>query len=112
VLDTPSAKAAAAKTHPFQLSLGTKRGIELLIHACRAARGRHYLIGRNDFANGFNSLSRQAMLQTHAELFPEAVDVFNLFYACLSSTTRESWSHSQAKKALGRGVRLVQKLFV
>lgn len=30
--------------------------------------------------NGINSLSRQAMLEAHAQAFPEAVSVFNLLY--------------------------------
>jgi hypothetical protein len=80
MLETPAAVAAAAKTQPFQLSLGTKRGVEKLIHICRAAYHKGYLIGRNDFANGFNSLSRQKMLDAHNDLFPEATSLFNFFY--------------------------------
>jgi hypothetical protein len=38
------------------------------------------LIGRNDYANGFNSMSRQKMLNAHAQMFPEATAVFNFFY--------------------------------
>ena len=80
VLSTPEGKQAASSTLPQQLALGTSRGTEKLIHICRAAHGRKYLIGKNDFQNGFNSISRQAMLNSHAKCFREAVDVFNAFY--------------------------------
>ena len=62
------------------MALGTKRGVELLIHTCRAAYGSGFIIGRNDYANGFNSMSRQKMLDSHATLFPEATSIFNFFY--------------------------------
>lgn len=80
VLQTPAAKCAAAKAQPHQLSLGVPRGIEKLIHTCRAAHSSKWLVCRNDFENGFNSLSRQKMLESHALAFPEAVKVFNFFY--------------------------------
>ena len=56
--------------------------MEKLIHICTAAHQKGYLIGKTDFANGFNSMSRQSMLVTHSALFPEAVDIFNFFYGC------------------------------
>jgi hypothetical protein len=62
------------------LSLGVPRGIERLIHTCRAAYDDGWLIGRNDYQNGFNTLSRQKMLEAHAAIFPEAVSVINLLY--------------------------------
>ncbi len=37
------------------------------------------VVGKNDFENAFNSLSRQKMLNTHCSLFPESTDVFNSF---------------------------------
>jgi hypothetical protein len=80
VLATPQAQQAAARAKPQQLSLGTPRGIEKLIHACRAAHASKYIVGRNDFENGFNSLSRQKMLEANAALFPEATSVMNFFY--------------------------------
>ena len=80
VLSTTEAAAARARTAPFQLATGPKRGVELLVHICRAAHGSGHLVGRNDFANGFNSMSRQQMLLAHQSFFPEATDVFNLFY--------------------------------
>jgi hypothetical protein len=41
-------------------------------------------VGKNDFENGFNSLSRQKMLDSHNLLFPEATDIFNFFYGVSS----------------------------
>ena len=79
-LATPAAERAAEKTAPFQLSMGVSRGAEKLIHVCRAAYESKWLVGKNDFANGFNSMCRQKMLDSHAKLFPEATTVFNFFY--------------------------------
>ena len=80
VLNTPAAERTKETLAPYQLSQGTTRGIEKLAHVCRAAYHKNFLIGRNDFANGFNTISRQNMLDTHAMLCPEAVDIFNFFY--------------------------------
>jgi hypothetical protein len=80
VLSTPAAKRAAERTAPFQLSMGTPRGAEKLVHICRAAYESRWLVGRNDFANGFNSMSRQRMLEAHSDLFPEGTNTFNFFY--------------------------------
>ena len=59
VLATPAAERAAERTAPFQLSMGASRGAEKLIHICRAAYESKWLVGKNDFANGFNSMSRR-----------------------------------------------------
>ena len=80
VLATPAANRASEKTLPFQLSMGTSRGAEKLVHICRAAYESKWLVGKNDFANGFNSMSRQKMLDAHCSLFPEGTEVFNFFY--------------------------------
>ena len=80
VLATPAAERAAERTAPFQLSMGASRGAEKLIHICRAAYESKWLVGKNDFANGFNSMSRQKMLDSHCKLFPEGTKVFNFFY--------------------------------
>ena len=79
VLASPGERASQ-RVAPFQLSLGTSRGVEKLIHICRAAYESGWLVGKNDFENGFNSLSRQHMLDSHCLLFPEATDIFNFFY--------------------------------
>lgn len=60
--------------------MGVSRGAEKLIHICRAAYENKWLVGKNDFANGFNSMSRQKMLDAHCSLFPEGTTVFNFFY--------------------------------
>ncbi len=80
VLASPAGQRAADRVAPFQLSMGTSRGVEKLIHICRAAHENRWLVGKNDFENAFNSLSRQKMLNTHCSLFPESTDVFNFFY--------------------------------
>ncbi len=80
MLASPAAEAAVARTQPYQLSLGTKRGVEKLAHTCRAAYHKSYLIGRNDFANDFNSLSRQKMLDAQSTLFPEGSALMRFFY--------------------------------
>ena len=79
-LASPAGQRAAERVAPFQLSLGTSRGVEKLIHICRSAYESKWLVGKNDFENGFNSLSRQKMLDTHSLLFPESTDIFNFFY--------------------------------
>jgi len=81
VLDSPAAARAVERTKPHQLSLGTPRGIERLIHVARAAYSSNWLVGRNDFTNGFNSLSRQSMLDAQSAVFPEATAIFRFFYA-------------------------------
>ena len=80
VLASPAGQRAAERVAPFQLSMGTSRGVEKLIHICRAAYENRWIVGKNDFENGFNSLSRQKMLDSHCSLFPESTDVFNFFY--------------------------------
>ena len=79
-LNTPEATTAAQSTQPHQLALGTARGTERLVHTCRAAYHSNYLIGKNDFQNGFNSLSRQALLDAHCKAFPQATAIFNTIY--------------------------------
>jgi len=80
VLESPAAIRSTDKLAPHQLAIGVPRGVEKLIHICRAAHANGWLVGRNDFTNGFNSLSRQKMLDANCALFPESVDVFNLLY--------------------------------
>jgi hypothetical protein len=38
------------------------------------------MVGKTDFENGFNSLDRQHMLNTHSQIFPESNDLFSFFY--------------------------------
>ena len=80
VIASPAGQRAAERVQPFQLSLGVSRGVEKLVHICRAAHESKWLVGKNDYENAFNSLSRQKMLDNHCVLFPESTDVFNFFY--------------------------------
>jgi len=80
VIRSPAGQRAAERVAPFQLSLGVSRGVEKLVHICRAAHESKWLVGKNDYENGFNSLSRQKMLDNHSALFPESTDIFNFFY--------------------------------
>ena len=72
VLATPAAERAVERVAPYLLSLGVSRGVEKLIHSGRAAYGSNWLVGRNDFANEFNSMCRQKMLESHCDLLPKA----------------------------------------
>jgi hypothetical protein len=69
VMASPAGERAAERVAPFQLSLGTTRGVEKLIHICRAAHESKWLVGKNDYENGFNSLSRQKMLDRTVSCF-------------------------------------------
>jgi hypothetical protein len=84
VLNTPQAEEAARTTQPHQLALGTSRGVEKLVHICRAAYHSGYIIGKNDYQNGFNSLSRQALLDAHCKAYPAATSIFNKLYGLKS----------------------------
>jgi len=46
VLASPAGERAAERVAPFQLSLGTSRGVEKLIHVCRAAYENRFLVGK------------------------------------------------------------------
>ena len=83
VLESPAATRSTEKLAPFQLAIGVSRGVEKLIHVCRAAHASGWLVGRSDFANGFNSLCRQKMLDANCAQFPESTDVFNFFYGMI-----------------------------
>ena len=75
-----AAQSAARKLEPLQCGL-VKRGPELYCHSLRALRERGWAILKTDFANGFNALSRQAVLDAVQERCPELTSLFNLFYA-------------------------------
>jgi hypothetical protein len=114
VLQTPAAKRAFERIGPHQMSLGVSRGVERLIHTCRAAYDDGWLVGRNDYQNGFNTLSRQKMLEANAVVFPEAVSVFNLLYGVdapvilLDEELRETvfWSEEGPRQGCSAGTYL------
>ena len=80
VISSPAGQRAAERVAPFQLSLGVSRGVDKLVHICRATHESKWLVGKNDYENAFNTLSRQKMLDNHSTLFPESTDIFNFFY--------------------------------
>ena len=80
VFNFPAGQRAAERVAPYQLSLGVSRGAEKLVHICRAAHENKWLVGKNDYENGFNTLSRQKMLDNHSAMFPESTNIFNFFY--------------------------------
>ena len=75
VLEVPAAVRSTDKLAPHQLAI---RGVEKLVHICRAAHANGWLVGRNDFTNGLNSLSRQKMLDANCALFPESVMSYSM----------------------------------
>src|SRR6185437_3678034 len=84
-LQTSAAERAVERLRPHQLAIGVPRGVERLIHSCRAAHSLGWLVARHDFANGFNSMDRQCMLNAVAQRFPESMALFNLLYGIDSS---------------------------
>ena len=76
---SPAARAAARALEPLQSGLA-KRGPEAFCHSLRALREKGYAILKTDFANGFNALSRQAMLDAVQLRCPQLTSLFNLFY--------------------------------
>lgn len=80
MLNTQEAKEAALRTSPYQLSLRSKRGTERLVHTARAAYEAGWIIGKNDITNGFNTVSRQCLLDAHDRFFPAATRIFNYLY--------------------------------
>jgi hypothetical protein len=72
------------------------------------------MVGRNDYQNAFNTLSRQKMLDAHAQIFPEAVSVFNLMYGVdapvflLDDELRETiiWSEEGPRQGCSAGTYL------
>ena len=73
------ALAAARKLEPLQSGLA-KRGPEAFCHSLRALREQGYAILKTDFRNGFNAISRQAVLDAVQRLCPELTGLMNLFY--------------------------------
>ena len=76
---SPAARGAARAMEPLQSGLA-KRGPEAFCHSLRALREQGYAILKTDFINGFNELSRQAVLDAVQERCPQLTSLFNLFY--------------------------------
>ena len=88
---SPVALAAARALEPLQSGLA-KRGPEAFCHSLRALREKGYAILKTDFANGFNALSRQAMLDAVQLRCPQLTSLFNLFYTVEGACASETWS--------------------
>ena len=76
---SPAARAAARKLEPLQSGLA-KRGPESFCHSLRALREQGYAVLKTDFTNGFNAISRQAVLDAVQLRCPQLTSLFNLFY--------------------------------
>ena len=74
-----AALAAARGLEPLQSGLA-KRGPEAFCHSLRALREQGYAILKTDFLNGFNAISRQAVLDAVQRRCPQLTSLFNLFY--------------------------------
>ena len=72
---------AAKKMEHIQLGLGAGRGVERVAHLFTALWNKLYAHLGIDFENGFNDLSRQAMLHAVQKRCPQLTPLFNLFYA-------------------------------
>ena len=76
---SPAAQAAARKLEPLQSGMA-KRGPEAFAHSLRALREQGFAVLKTDFVNGFNALSRQAVLDAVQLRCPQLTSLFNLFY--------------------------------
>lgn len=79
-LKLPEAQQAAKRVYPYQLSLGARRGTERLVHTARAAHLDGWIVGKNDVANGFNTVHRQSLIDAHHHFFPQCTKLFNFLY--------------------------------
>ena len=72
---------------PLQLGVGTSAGIEVGIHAVRTLLERHpdWAVCSNDFCNGFNAVSREAMLASISDgPFRDLLPMAERLYCCHS----------------------------
>ncbi len=81
---SPEARKAMEKFTLLQLGMA-KRGAEAYCHSLCALWENGFAILKTDFRNGFNEISRQAVLDAVQTRCPELTSRFNLFYTCESS---------------------------
>ena len=74
-----AALAVARSLEPLQLGMA-KRGPEAFCHSLRALREKGFAILKLDFRNGFNAISRQAVLDAVRQRCPHLTALMNLFY--------------------------------
>ena len=68
---------------PLQVGVGVSRGVEAAVHATRclaASLGPNEVLVKLDFANAFNSVRRDALLEAVAESLPEALPYIEMAY--------------------------------
>jgi len=80
-IKTPSGTLATRCLTPIQLGLGVSAGPELAAHTARHKYNLGWAIATVDATNGFNNLKRQALFDAVARHWPEAISIFNNFYA-------------------------------
>jgi len=89
---SPAARAAARNLEPLQSGLA-KRGPEAFCHTLRSLREQGFAILKTDFRNGFNAISRQAVLDAVQQQCPQLTALMNLFYtvdgACFFTVENE-----------------------
>ena len=75
--------AQAACNVPLQLGVGVKGGAEILIASIRLALEQkpHWALFSDDKKNGYNALSREAMLRGVRRWFPSLLPTVRQFYA-------------------------------
>jgi hypothetical protein len=74
-----AALVVARSLEPLQLGMA-KRGPEAFCHSLRALREKGFAILKLDFRNGFNAISRQAVLDAVRQRCPHLTALMNLFY--------------------------------
>ena len=79
---TKTASGKWAKTHvaPIQLGLGVKAGPERLAWLAHSAYQQGKINDTDDVVNAFNNLKRQAVLDAAFAQWPEATQLFNMYY--------------------------------
>ena len=80
-LHSKSGKDATSDIATINMGLGAERGVERMGHLFSALWNKKFAILGVDFANGFNALLRQSMLDAVHRRCPEFTPLFNLFYA-------------------------------
>jgi hypothetical protein len=79
-LRSPAACEAAEALMPIQQGLGSKRGMELIAHACTGFYQAGYAILKKDASNGFQEISRAKMHRAVARRCPSLLPLFQKYY--------------------------------
>jgi hypothetical protein len=79
-LRSKAAQKAAESLLPIQQGLGSKRGMELISHACSAFYKEGYAILKKDATNGFQEISRAKMHRAVERRCPSLLRLFQKYY--------------------------------